>query len=89
MEIRPIRTEADYEAALAEVEVFFDMDSEPEPGTPDGDRFDVLATLIAAYEARHYPIAPRSGRGNQVPHGTGGTDAQGLGADDWRTQPRL
>jgi HTH-type transcriptional regulator/antitoxin HigA len=58
MEIRPIRTEADHEAALAEVEVFFDMDSEPEPGTPDGDRFDVLATLIAAYEARHYPIAP-------------------------------
>jgi hypothetical protein len=40
MEIRPIRTEADYEAALAEVEVFFDMDSELEPGTPDGDRFD-------------------------------------------------
>jgi HTH-type transcriptional regulator/antitoxin HigA len=58
MDIRPIRTEADYEAALAEVEVFFDMEPEPEPGTPDGDRFDVLATLIVAYEAQHYPIDP-------------------------------
>jgi HTH-type transcriptional regulator/antitoxin HigA len=56
MEIRPIRTEADYEAALAEVEVFFDMAPEPAPGTPDGDRFDILVTLISAYEAQHYPI---------------------------------
>lgn len=52
--IRPIRTEADYEWALAEVTKYFD--DQPEPGTPDGDRFDVLSTLIEAYEDRHYPI---------------------------------
>jgi HTH-type transcriptional regulator/antitoxin HigA len=52
MEIRPIRTEADYRAALAEVERLW----EAEPGTPEGDRVEVLATLIEAYEAKHYPI---------------------------------
>ncbi len=54
MDIRPIRTQADYEAALAEVSPLFD--NEPEPGTPQGDRFEVLATLIEAYERKHYPI---------------------------------
>jgi HTH-type transcriptional regulator/antitoxin HigA len=52
MDIRPIRTEADYRAALAEVERLW----EAEPGTPEGDRAEVLATLIEAYEAKHYPI---------------------------------
>lgn len=56
--LHPIRTEADYMAALAEVEVFFDMEQEPEPGTPEGDRFEILVTRIAAYEAQHYPIDP-------------------------------
>ncbi len=54
MEIRPIRTEADYRAALAEVSPMFDH--EPEPGTPEGDRFDVLVTLIEAYERAHFPV---------------------------------
>ena len=54
MEIRPIHTEADYKAALHEVSAYFD--NEPEPGTPDGDRFEVLLTLLEAYEARHYPV---------------------------------
>ena len=53
-EIRPIRTKADYRAALAEVSPLFDR--EPDPGTPEGDRFDVLITLIEAYERRHFPI---------------------------------
>lgn len=53
-ELKPIRTEADYEAALAEVERLWGAKS----GTPKGDRLDVLATLIDAYEARHYPIDP-------------------------------
>ena len=53
MEIRPIRTKADYRAALKEVERLWDAD----PGTPDGDRIDVLVTLIEAYEATHDPIA--------------------------------
>ena len=49
MEIRPIKTKADYRAALKEVERLW----EAEPGTPEGDRVDVLTTLIEAYEARH------------------------------------
>ena len=54
MDIRPIRSEADYEWALAEIEQYFDH--EPSRGTPEADRFDVLADLIEAYEARHWPI---------------------------------
>jgi HTH-type transcriptional regulator/antitoxin HigA len=56
MEIRPIRTEADYDAALKEIECFFDR--EPEPGSPEADRFDVLAALIGAYEQKHWAIEP-------------------------------
>ena len=52
MDIKPIRTEADYEAALAEIEELF----EAEPNTPDGDRLEVLSTLVEAYEEEHYPI---------------------------------
>ncbi len=54
MEIRPIHSEADYKAALREVSAYFD--NEPEPGTPDGDRFEVLLTLVEAYEAKHFQI---------------------------------
>jgi HTH-type transcriptional regulator/antitoxin HigA len=53
--IRPIRTEEDYDWAIAEVGAYFE--EEPVPGTPDGDRFQVLLDLIAAYEDRHYPIS--------------------------------
>jgi HTH-type transcriptional regulator / antitoxin HigA len=52
MEIRPIRTEADYETALAEIERLFDA----VPNTPENDRLDVLTTLVEAYEMHHYPI---------------------------------
>lgn len=54
IEIKPIRTENDYEEALLEVAALIDED--PAPGTPDFDRLDVMATLIVAYEAEHYPI---------------------------------
>ena len=54
MDIRPIKTEQDYDAALAEVEVLWGA----EPDTPDGDKLEILITLIEAYEARHHPIAP-------------------------------
>jgi HTH-type transcriptional regulator/antitoxin HigA len=54
MDIKPIRTRKDYRAALREIERLWDAD----PGTPDGDRVDVLVTLIEAYEAKHYPIEP-------------------------------
>lgn len=54
VEIRPIRTEEDYQATLREVSAFFDH--EPEPGSPEGDRFEVLLTLLEAYEAKRFPI---------------------------------
>jgi HTH-type transcriptional regulator/antitoxin HigA len=52
MEIRPIKTEADYAAALEEIESLFDA----RPDTPEGDRLEVLVTLVEAYEEKHYPI---------------------------------
>ncbi len=54
MDIQPIRSDADHRRALRELSTFFDH--EPEPGTPDGDRFDVLLTLVEAYETRHFPV---------------------------------
>ena len=54
MNIRPIHTEADYKAALHVVSAYFD--NEPEPDSLDGDRFEVLLTLVEAYEAKHFPI---------------------------------
>ncbi|HXQ53693.1 MAG TPA: helix-turn-helix domain-containing protein [Stellaceae bacterium] len=56
MDIGPIRTEADYDAALKEIAQYFER--EPAPGTAEADRFDVLATLIGAYEREHWPIDP-------------------------------
>jgi HTH-type transcriptional regulator / antitoxin HigA len=53
-ELKPIRTKADYEKALSDVEGLWGAKS----GTPKGDRLDVLATLIDAYEAEHYPMEP-------------------------------
>lgn len=49
--IRPIKTEDDYNWALAEITRYFE--NQPRVGTPDGDRFDALATLIEAYENEH------------------------------------
>lgn len=54
MDIRPIHNEADYELALREVSAYFD--NEPELGTEDGDRFEILLTLIEAYEAKRFPM---------------------------------
>jgi HTH-type transcriptional regulator/antitoxin HigA len=56
MDVRPIRTEADYDWALKAIEPYFQR--EPKRGTPEADRFDVLAALIEAYEARHWPVEP-------------------------------
>lgn len=53
-EVKPIRSAADYEAALDEVAALWGSAG----GTAEGDRLDVLATLIDAYEARHYPMDP-------------------------------
>ena len=53
-ELKPIHTKADYKKALAEVKRLWGAKS----GTAGGDRLDVLATLIDAYEAEHYPMDP-------------------------------
>jgi HTH-type transcriptional regulator/antitoxin HigA len=53
-DLKPIRNEKDYERTLAEVEVLWGAKA----GTPKGDRLDILATLIEAYEAEHYPMDP-------------------------------
>ncbi len=52
--IKPIRTKGDHEAALTEIERLWGAKAD----TPEGDRLDVLATLIDAYEAEHYPMDP-------------------------------
>ncbi len=52
VEPKSIQTQAEYENALAEVTALWGAKS----GTPRGDRLDILATLIDAYEAEHYPM---------------------------------
>jgi HTH-type transcriptional regulator/antitoxin HigA len=54
MNIRPIHTDEDYRAALKSVSALFD--NEPEPGTPEGDYFDIMITLIEAYESKRFPV---------------------------------
>lgn len=54
MDIKPIRTEADYEAALEEIERLWGAAY----GSPEGDKLDVLVTLVEAYEEQHHPIPP-------------------------------
>jgi HTH-type transcriptional regulator/antitoxin HigA len=52
MNIKPIRTKSDYRAALREIEGLMDARA----GTPEGERLDVLATLVEAYEAKNFPM---------------------------------
>lgn len=52
MDIKPIRTDADYRAALQEIAALMLA----EAGTPEGEKLDVLVILVEAYEARHYPL---------------------------------
>lgn len=52
MRIKPIKTESDYHAALKEIERLFDA----APGTQEGDRLEVLTTLVEAYEEKHFRI---------------------------------
>jgi HTH-type transcriptional regulator/antitoxin HigA len=56
MEIKALRTEADYLAALREVSALIDLD--PAADSAEGERLDVLGTLVQAYEAKHHPIDP-------------------------------
>jgi HTH-type transcriptional regulator/antitoxin HigA len=52
MHLKPIRTDADHEAALKEIERLWDA----EEGTADGDRLEILSTLVEAYEEAHFPM---------------------------------
>ena len=52
MKMTPIKSEKDYQIALKEIERIFDA----EPNTPNGDKLDILSTLVHAYEETHYPI---------------------------------
>ena len=52
MDIKPIRTDADYRAALIEIESLMMA----EPDTPDGEKLDVMVTLLEAYEAKYFPM---------------------------------
>jgi HTH-type transcriptional regulator / antitoxin HigA len=52
MDIKPIRTEADYRAALKEIEALMSA----RPRTPEGERLEVLVTLVEAYEANNFPV---------------------------------
>jgi HTH-type transcriptional regulator / antitoxin HigA len=52
VEIRPIKTDADHQAALREIEVLWGAAE----GTPEGDRLDVIATLVEAYEEKRWPL---------------------------------
>ncbi|MFS2071489.1 type II toxin-antitoxin system HigA family antitoxin [Pseudomonas sp. CT11-2] len=54
MNIHPIHTDEDYRVALKNVSALFD--NEPEPGTPEGDYFDIMITLIEAYESKQFPV---------------------------------
>lgn len=52
MDIRPIKTDADYKATLTEIEGLMDA----RPNSAEGDRLDVLVTLVEAYERAHFPM---------------------------------
>jgi HTH-type transcriptional regulator/antitoxin HigA len=54
MNIRPIHTDEDYREALKSVSALFE--NEPEPGTPESVYFDIMITLIEAYEAKQFPV---------------------------------
>lgn len=52
MEIKPIKTKADYKAALKEIESLMGA----RRNSPEGERLDVLVTLVEAYERKHFPL---------------------------------
>ena len=54
MEIRPIKTEEDYNISIRRIEVLWGAKKD----TPQGDELDLLVTLVESYEMKHYPIAP-------------------------------
>ena len=75
MDIQPIKTEADYAAALQEIEGLM----EAVPDTPGGDRLDVLVTLVEAYEASIIRSPTRPDCRHCASHGSVGPDPEGSG----------
>jgi antitoxin component HigA of HigAB toxin-antitoxin module len=71
-----IRDETGYAAALAAFEAYFD--NEPQAGSEDGDRFELLGLLLAKYEEEHFPL-PRTGPVEAIRFAM---DRQGLGQSD-------
>lgn len=76
IDIKIIRDEAGYVSAMAEFEAFFDH--EPEAGSDDGDRFELLGLLLAKYEEDHFPM-PAAGPAEAIRFAM---DRQGLGQSD-------
>lgn len=74
MDIRPIRNDEDHEAAMREIEALWGA----KPGTPEGDRLDVLATLVDAYEDVRWPIP----KGDPVDAITGSMAMEGRSQSD-------
>ena len=87
MDIKPIRTTADHKAALKEVERLWDK---AQPGTPEGDKFEVLSALVDAYERAHVKIPrARPNRSHPLSDGPGGADHEGLAPHLQDPRPRL
>jgi len=83
-EIRPIRAKLDYEAALKEIGRLWGTKA----GTRGGDRPDVLATLVYAYEGEHHPMdSPDPLEAIKFRHGATGAHPAGSGGDHWPTYP--
>ena len=86
LEIKPIRTNADYERALKQLEEVW----EAKAGSEDEDVLDVLATLIDAYEEKHFPIdTPDPIEAHPLSHGAAGPCPQRFGAPDRDARARV
>lgn len=83
MNIHPIRNETDYRKALRELSAWFD--DEPEPGSSEGDRFEVMLTVAETYEAKNFPtrspISETVGSRGSLPK------LRGPGKGLWRARP--
>ena len=86
MNIKPIKTKADYRAALKDVEALMGSKA----NTADGERLDVLVTLIEAYERKHFPLElPDPVEAIKFQMEQKGLTPQGFGADDRSLKPGL
>ena len=74
-EIKPIKTKSDYEKALQGVEALF----EAEPNTPEGDRLEMLVTLVQQYEDEHYSL----------PHPTKPSNPSNPSKTDWEALEKM